>query len=467
MYKIQVRPPSGHKLTTRNSFRYESNSKTPQNHIISREIFFPFFGKHIRLYLSLFVGCLTLVASGCGGIVWNPSAVGALTVSPGKVTFGSVPIGQKASTALTLANKSSSQVTISKIDLSGDSYSLDGGSALPVTLSSGGFMSLKVHFLPAATGVQTGKLTVTSNSSTSPTAVVSLTGTGSATTPTSLPSLNVVSCGTQSLTGPQSKACSVYLSAAATSPIIVTLASNNGAVSVPKAVTVAAGASSTGFEAVFSGVSSAQSVTLTASSGGVSESDVMQLYPVSPASSSSSLSEVSCGTTSITGSGTKACSVYLSAPAVNQTVVSLSSNNTALTVPSSVIIPSGMSSSGFGTVAAAVNSTQTVTLTASADGVTKTDIMQLLATLAPQTQHEVQLNWDAPTGSSVPIAGYRIYRSTNSNSTYQLINPSLETQTTYADTTVQGGTSYDYVVKTVDTAGAESAPSNTTAVTIP
>jgi fibronectin type 3 domain-containing protein len=93
--------------------------------------------------------------------------------------------------------------------------------------------------------------------------------------------------------------------------------------------------------------------------------------------------------------------------------------------------------------------------------------MQLLASLAPQTQHEVQLNWDAPTGSSVPIAGYHIYRSINSNSPYQLINPSLETQTTYSDTTVQGGTSYDYVVKTVDTSGAESAPSNATAVTIP
>jgi hypothetical protein len=159
--------------------------------------------------------------------------------------------------------------------------------------------------------------------------------------------------------------------------------------------------------------------------------------------------------------------VYLNAPAVNQTVVSLSSNNTALAVPSSVIIPSGKSSSGFGAVATAVGSTQTVTLTASADGVTKTDSMQLLASLAPQTQHEVQLNWDAPTSSSVPIAGYRIYRSTNSNSPYQLINPSLEIQTTYADTTVQGGTSYDYVVKTVDTTGAESAPSNPTAVTIP
>jgi hypothetical protein len=41
------------------------------------------------------------------------------------------------------------------------------------------------------------------------------------------------------------------------------------------------------------------------------------------------------------------------------------------------------------------------------------------------------------------------------------------TGTTYADTTVQAGQIYDYIVESVDPSGVESAPSNTISVTIP
>jgi len=43
----------------------------------------------------------------------------------------------------------------------------------------------------------------------------------------------------------------------------------------------------------------------------------------------------------------------------------------------------------------------------------------------------------------------------------------VDTQTTYVDSTPQSGLSYDYVVKSADASGAESAPSNVTSVTIP
>jgi fibronectin type 3 domain-containing protein len=80
--------------------------------------------------------------------------------------------------------------------------------------------------------------------------------------------------------------------------------------------------------------------------------------------------------------------------------------------------------------------------------------------------HEVDLNWNPPSGSSVTIAGYNVYRAPSGTTSYQLVAPS-DAQTTYTDTTVQSGQSYDYVVKTVDTAGVESAPSNITSVSIP
>ncbi len=65
-----------------------------------------------------------------------------------------------------------------------------------------------------------------------------------------------------------------------------------------------------------------------------------------------------------------------------------------------------------------------------------------------------------------PIAGYHVYRSAGSSSNYSMLS-SLDTQTTYTDTTVQSGSTYDYIVKSVDTKGVESAPSNPISVTIP
>jgi Domain of unknown function (DUF4082)/Abnormal spindle-like microcephaly-assoc'd, ASPM-SPD-2-Hydin len=80
--------------------------------------------------------------------------------------------------------------------------------------------------------------------------------------------------------------------------------------------------------------------------------------------------------------------------------------------------------------------------------------------------HEIDLTWNAPSSSSDPIAGYHIYRSVGSGA-LQLMNSSTVVQTAYVDTTVSSGTTYDYVVKSVDQNGVESAPSNQIAMTTP
>lgn len=81
--------------------------------------------------------------------------------------------------------------------------------------------------------------------------------------------------------------------------------------------------------------------------------------------------------------------------------------------------------------------------------------------------HEVQLSWSAPTASKDPVIGYYIFRSTGGGSYFQLISSLGDPETTYTDTTIQGGQSYDYLVKSYDSSGTESAPSNTISVTIP
>jgi fibronectin type 3 domain-containing protein len=79
--------------------------------------------------------------------------------------------------------------------------------------------------------------------------------------------------------------------------------------------------------------------------------------------------------------------------------------------------------------------------------------------------HQVDLSWVAPSNSSVPIAGYHVYRAAGTGG-FATIG-SVSTQTAYTDTGVQSGSTYQYYVTSVDSSGVESTPSNTTTVTIP
>jgi len=74
------------------------------------------------------------------------------------------------------------------------------------------------------------------------------------------------------------------------------------------------------------------------------------------------------------------------------------------------------------------------------------------------------LTWNPSTS---PVAGYRIYRGSQSGGPYSLLNSGLEVQDTYLDLTVQAGASYYYVVTAVDSAGIESAFSNEAEAVVP
>jgi len=79
----------------------------------------------------------------------------------------------------------------------------------------------------------------------------------------------------------------------------------------------------------------------------------------------------------------------------------------------------------------------------------------------------VNLSWNAPTNSSDPVAGYNVYRSPSGTSSYAQLNSSIVTQTSYVDTSVQNGQSYNYIVESVDTAGVTSVPSNMASASTP
>jgi fibronectin type 3 domain-containing protein len=83
------------------------------------------------------------------------------------------------------------------------------------------------------------------------------------------------------------------------------------------------------------------------------------------------------------------------------------------------------------------------------------------------TSHVVDLTWNAPSSSSDPVAGYNVYRAPTGTTSFQRVNSSKVAQTAYTDSTVTSGQTYEYMVKSVDSAGVESGPSNTSSVSVP
>jgi IPT/TIG domain len=73
--------------------------------------------------------------------------------------------------------------------------------------------------------------------------------------------------------------------------------------------------------------------------------------------------------------------------------------------------------------------------------------------------HSIDLMWSAPSSSPVTIAGYNVYRSNMSAGPFGRVSGSTPlVDTSYIDAAVQGGTTYYYEVKSVDSNGTESAP---------
>jgi len=85
-------------------------------------------------------------------------------------------------------------------------------------------------------------------------------------------------------------------------------------------------------------------------------------------------------------------------------------------------------------------------------------------TVSAPIQHTVTLNWTASTSS---VSGYNVYRSTVSGGSFTQVNAVLDASINYVDNTVASGTTYFYVVTSVDTSNVESAFSNQVSVAVP
>jgi hypothetical protein len=159
------------------------------------------------------------------------ATIRALSINPVSLGFGNVVVNTPTSQSITLTSTDTAPVTISSANLTGAGFTISGAS-FPATLNPGQAVSLSVQFDPTAAGAATGQLTITSNSSTNGTPVISLSGTG--TTGKSAAVLSALYCSSGAMMGSGADACTLTLSASAPSGgLILNLSSSNSAVTVP------------------------------------------------------------------------------------------------------------------------------------------------------------------------------------------------------------------------------------------
>jgi hypothetical protein len=280
--------------------------------------------------------------------------------------------------------------------------------------------------------------------------------------------LKALSCESESISGLEEDTCWVTLSAPALrGGTSVSLASNDRAVSVPVKVTVPANVDRAGFTAAVSAVISAQTATLTAEAGGAAKEFGLHLNEAER--------DLILG-----ASGVAFGNVTLGATAT-QSVTLTAKGKSALTISAATLSGTGfrLARVGFPLI---LSPNEKVTIDVEFDpakaGATKGELVILsnstggskavmsLSGTGMEVPYQVNLSWD-PVSAETPVPGYNVYRAISGSGSYQLLNISLDTETSYVDKTVQDGVKYDYLVESVDIYGVTSEPSNVFSLTIP
>jgi hypothetical protein len=391
---------------------------------------------------------------------------GQLVIAPAPLNFGSVTVGTTQTLPVTVS-ASGGSVTVSSAISSSSQFVLSGAS-FPMTLAAGQNASFKVAFTPQASGTVSGSLSLASNASNSGTPE-SLSGNGTAPAP-----------GQLAIAPAPLNFGSVTVGTTQTLP--VTVSASGGSVTVSSAV-------SSSSQFVLSGASFP--MTLAA---GQNASFKVAFTPQASGTVSGSLSLASNASNSgtpesLSGNGTAPAPGQLAiAPAplnfgnvpvgTTQTLpVTLSASGASVTVSSAGSSSSQFALSGASfpvTIAAGQSVSFNVAFTPQASGTVSGSLSlasnasnsgtpEPLAGVGTVTSYSVNLSWNA----SSDVMGYNVYRSAAANGKYSKINPSVNANTAYADSTVVSGQTYYYAATSVNSSGQESGMSTPVTAAVP
>jgi hypothetical protein len=390
-----------------------------------------------------------------------------MSLAPASLNFGNINVGSSTTQNVQLSNTGNSSVTVTQVAASGAGISVSGV-AMPLTLAPSQGVPLTVKYSPTVSGATAGSVTVTNSDGVNATEAV--TGTaiqaGLSITPASATFGSVVTgnansqtiqirnSGTANLTISQATVTGAGFSLTGLA-LPLTLAPGQGgnfnvqyapqgAGNASGAVSIVSNAPNSPTNVALSGTGVAATYTISVnptslSFGSVTDgSSAAQGFTVTNTGNSN----VAVSGMNLTGTG---YSILSGAGAVN-----LSPNQSASVSVQFAPTTAGSANGSVSIVSNATGSASSVTL--SGTGV------------APNVQHAVGLNWGASTST---VAGYNVYRSTVSGTSYVKVNSALVGGFTYSDGSVQSGHTYYYVATAVDGSGSESVYSNEVAAIIP
>ena len=396
-----------------------------------------------------------------------PPAQGELAASPANIDFGSVTAGSSSTQSLSITNTGAANAVISEVTESGEGFSVDGLS-VPYSLAPNASLTIRVTFAPGSPAVYSGTLKLTSDAQNS-TLNIGLSGTGTqapkaqiAASPSTIGfgSVNTGASSTQTITLTNSGNASATITQVSSTGLVFSV---NG---LTTPYTLASGAAVTLSVTFAPTAVTSYSGTITI----VSDAINSQLtIPLSGTGSQPPQPQISASPNTLNFATISAC---------DSTIQSLALTNTGTaTANITQVSTSGMSFSATGIVlpySLAPGATVSLQITFSpalaggyigtATITSDTANSPLSIPLSGTATHCVSLSW---TDSDPEIAGYNVYRSTQSGGPYDKLNGSLVSLTTWNDSAVQPGRSYYYVLTAVASSGAESAYSVEASAAIP
>jgi hypothetical protein len=380
-----------------------------------------------------------------------------LTASPSIISFGPVAVGSSSTKTVVLSSNRTWKEKVDAFRATGSEFSVSAP-ATPLSLSGGQSLTLSVTFTPQSEGLVGGSVFVAG-----PQLNVPFTGTGVAPTPSSQLTVSptALSFGNVAVGSTQTQAITMSASG---SPVTVTADSSSNTQFVLSGAafpfTIAPGQNMS-FNVAFTPKSSgAASGSLSFASNAANSQIAASLSGTGTAVAASGQLSVSPATLSfgsVPVGTTQTQSITMSATGAAVTVSSDGSSNSQF-VLNGATLPLTVAAGQSLSFNVAFTPTSSGAASASLSFISNASNSQTVESLSgtgTATQYSVSLSWNPSTG----VTGYNVYRSTASNGSYAKINPSIDPNTTYSDTTVASGQVYYYEATSVNSSGQESAPS--------
>jgi hypothetical protein len=393
----------------------------------------------------------------------SQAATQQLVVSPSKVRFGSVVVGQSEAQEIVLTNTGTTSTSVSAISVGGTAFKISGLN-LPASLAAGQSVGAKIIFAPTATGWTGwtgGKVTFTGKA-TNPNVQLWFAGSG-------VSSEQVTASPANLSFGQKAVGTSVTL------PIVLTN-THAHALSLSGIQTLGSEFSVSGPSFPLS-LGGGQSITLnvkfTPTAVGLSGGNVFVAGPAlnlplqgTGASTTApllSISPTSLNFGKVLVGQTDTQAAVFTATGGSVTISSAASSSAQFALPGATFpiqIAAGQSVQLNVTFTPKNAGSASASLTFQSNA---SDAQASEAVAGTGTAPQVSLGWSASTS---PVQGYNVYRGTAPGQ-YSKLNRALDSNTSYTDATVASGTTYYYAATAVNSSGQESAFSAPVEIAVP